>query len=277
MSRLLVPAFCALTLVAVPVRADDPKPAKRVDALEEVLSRLEQEVVLKEGANVNEIPLLELLQDFSKRHQITFVINEETFLAHGLPDAKEMKAKLAATGLRGLKLRQFLTLTLDSMGATYLIKNDTIEIVPVGHAQKVTKSAPKLVLDDNLPGQGEAPRLVHPLVSAVIKEKPLNEAVAKLAEMYDLTVVVCPQAGDARTGFVTARLLNVPADKALDLLALQADLRVVRRGASFLITSKDHANELFGEGLEKERQKAELKKLKESPAKPPVPPAPPEK
>lgn len=277
MSRLLVPAFCALVLVLVPVRADDPKPAKRADPLEELLSRLEQEAVVKEGVAVNEIPLFELLQDFSKRHQLTFVINEEVFQVHGLPDAKESKPKLAATGLRGLTVRQFLALVLDSMGATYLIKNDRLEIVPVGHAQKVTKSAPKLVVDDNTPQQGEAPRLEHPLVSAVIKEKPLNETVAKLAEMYDLTVVVCPQAGDARTGFVTARLLNVPADRALDLLAVQADLRVVRRGASFLITSKDHANELFGEGLEKERQKAELKKLKESPAKQPVPPAPPEK
>ena len=109
-------------------------------------------------------------------------------------------------------------------------------------------------------------------MSAVFKEKPLNEAVAKIAEMYDLTVVVSPQAGDAKTGFVTARLLNVPADKALELLALQCDLRVVRRGNAFLITSKDQANELFNEKLDKERQKIEMQKLREAPAKPPEKP-----
>jgi hypothetical protein len=109
-------------------------------------------------------------------------------------------------------------------------------------------------------------------VSAVVKEKPLNEVVAKIAEMYDLTVVVAPQAGDAKTGFVNARLLNTPADKALELLALQCDLRVVRRGSAFLITSRDQANELFGEKLDKERQLIEVQKLREAPAKPPAPP-----
>jgi hypothetical protein len=276
MSRLLV-LVCALALTATPALAGDPKPAKRADPTEALLDVLEQEFQFKDGANINEIPLFELLQDLAKRHGITFVINEESFQTHGLPDAKEMKPKVAATGLRGLKLRQFLALSLDSMGAAYLIKNSTIEIVPIAHAQKVTKSAPKLELDGNIPQMGEAPRLVEPLVSAVIKEKPLNETVAKLAEMYDLTVVVCPQSGDARTGFVSARLLNVPADKSLELLALQADLRVVRRGTAYLITSKDHANELFNEKLDKERQKVELQKLKEAPAKPPAPAPVPEK
>jgi hypothetical protein len=51
-------------------------------------------------------------------------------------------------------------------------------------------------------------------------------------------------------------------------------LRVVRRGNAFLITSRDHANELFGEKLEKQRQLIEIQKLREAPAKPPAPPAP---
>jgi hypothetical protein len=55
----------------------------------------------------------------------------------------------------------------------------------------------------------------------------------------------------------------MPAEKALELLTLQADLRVVRRGTAFLITSKDHANEIFGEELEKERQRIELQKFRE--------------
>ena len=108
-------------------------------------------------------------------------------------------------------------------------------------------------------------------MSAVIKEKPLNEAVALLAERYDLTVVVSPQAGDAKTGFVTARILNVPAADALELLAVQSDLRVVRKGTAFLITSRDHANELFGEKMEKERQKIELDKFRAAPPPRPQP------
>jgi type II secretory pathway component HofQ len=115
----------------------------------------------------------------------------------------------------------------------------------------------------------------EPLVSLAVKEKPLNETVALIAERYDLTVVVSPQAGDARMGFVTVRLLNMPADKALELVALQADLRVVRKGKAYMITSRDHANDLFNERLEKERQKIEVKKLRAEVGQP-QPPKPPE-
>jgi hypothetical protein len=238
-----------------------------VDWAATILSTLENEVNLGDK-NINEIPLFELLQDLSKRHGLTFVINENSFKAAGQQNIKEEKPNITATQLRGLHLHQFLRVVLDSTGATYLIKDSTIEIVSIAHAAKVTKAAVSQEEDGRV-------RLNEPLVSAVYKEKPLNEVVAEIAKMYDLTAVVSPQAGDARTGFVTARLLNVPADKALELLALQCDLRVVRRGTTFLITGKDHANELFDEGLEKERRKIELQKLRE--AKPPIPPAAPEK
>jgi hypothetical protein len=247
----------------------DAKPAKKADPTEVLLTTLEQEFQLKEGANVNEIPLFELLQFISKQYSLTFVIDEESFKQFSQPNIKEEKPKFASTQLRGLTIRQFLTVTLESMGGTYLVKGNAIEIVPLQRAARVTKAGLSTE-------EGDRVRLNEPLVSAIFKEKPLNEAVAKIAEMYDLTVVVSPQAGDAKTGFVTARLLNVPADKAIELLALQCDLRVVRRGNAFLITSRDHANELFGEKLEKERQLIEIQKLREAPAKPPAPP-PPEK
>lgn len=267
MSRFSVLALvcaCGL-LLTTSAPADDPKPAKKADKVERILDTLAQEVAFKEGANINDIPLFELLTYLSKTHDFTFLILEEEFKIVDHPSIKEDKPKLAAALVRGLSVHQILTRTLDSMGATYLVKNGLIEIVPVSHAAKVTKS---LTRQD----QSGRERLNEPLVSAIFKEKPLNEAAAKIAEMYDLTVVVAPQAGDARTGFVSARLLNVPADKALELLALQADLRVVRRGAAYLITSKEHAIELFNEKLDKERQLIELEKFREAPVKPPVPP-----
>jgi type II secretory pathway component GspD/PulD (secretin) len=285
MSRFwLLALACAggLALTTTPAFADDPKPVKKPDQkanpTETILAALASEVQFKEGINVNEVPLFELLLDFTRRYEVTFVILDESFKAEGQPNIREEKPKFAATQIRGMTLHQFLSTTLDSMGATYLVRNNTIEIVPIAHAAKVTKATVKLKLDKNVPQIGEAPRLSEPLVSAVFKEKPLNEAVAKVAEMYDLTVVVSPQAGDAKTGFVNARLLNMPADKALELLAVQADLRVVRRGTAFLITSKEHANELFNEKLDKERQLIEIQKMREAPAKP-LPPAekPPEK
>jgi hypothetical protein len=73
-------------------------------------------------------------------------------------------------------------------------------------------------------------------------------------------------------------MLNVPADKALELLAVQCDLRVLRKGNTFLITSRDHANDLFNERQERERQKIETERLRGEIGQPrlPIPPVPPE-
>jgi type II secretory pathway component GspD/PulD (secretin) len=269
MSRFwMLACACAagLALTAAPARAENPAPpAKKTekgDPTEQLLAKLEQESQLREGININEVPLIELLHDFSKRYGVTFVINTDAFKAVGLPDVGEAKPTALATQLRGLPLRQVLNLTLESMGATYLVRRNTIEIVPVHFAAKLTKSA-------TTEGEDSRPHLNEPLVSVIFKEKPLNEAVAKVAEMYDLTITVATQAGDAKAGFVTARILNQPADKAIELLALQCDLRVVRRGTAYMLTSKDHANELFGEKLDKERQKIEVEQLRRGTAKPP--------
>lgn len=263
-----------LALVATPLPADDnkpagpkPAPAKKADPTEHVLATLSVEASLKEGTNVNETSLGELLFDLGKRHAVNFVMNDQSFKA-ARGDTfviSEQKPKLQATGFAGMTVHQFLATALDDMSATYLVRNGAIEIVPVEYAAKLTKSG----IDQTEDGHG---RLNEPLVSAIVKEKPLNEVVAKIAEMYDLTVIVGPQAADAKAGFVTARLLNVPADKAIELLALQCDLRVVRRGTAYYLTGRDHATELFAEKLDKERQKIEIEKMREAPAKPPAPP-----
>jgi hypothetical protein len=271
MSKLLTACALALALVAVPgaARAADKEPAKH-DALERVLAVLEKEVRLPADADVTEVSLFEIVQHLSKTHDLAFVINEKSFDTN--PNIKETKPKVTATSLRGMHARDFLNHTLSSMNATFLVRRDHIEIVSVEHAAKETKSQIRAT-----DGETRRESLGAPLISTIIKEKPLNEAVAKLAEIYDLNVIVSPQAGDARTGFVSARLLNVPADKALELLALQADLRVVKKGNAFVLTSKEHAEGMFNEKLDRERQKIELEKFREAPAAPPapMPPAPP--
>ena len=135
---------------------------------------------------------------------------------------------------------------LNSVQATYLVKGKLIEIVPLASATSENE-------DGSI--------VAGPLVTAVFKEKQLCEAIAQIGERFDLTVVVSPQAGEAKVGLVTARLLNVPAEQALELLAVQADLRVVRKSAAFLITSRDHADAMFNEQVEKKRAMIELERL----------------
>ncbi len=250
------------TLVVAQVFAF-PAVAAAEDPLADLLQKLHSEEVLIEG-NINDIPHFELLQKLSARHKMSFVINEEAFRAVSVNDIKDKKPNLAATQLRGLTVHDFLTKILNSMGATYMVRGKVVEIVPPSYAARVTKSS----VVENEDG---IKWLTEPLVSAVIKEKPLNEAVAQIAERFDLTVVVSPQAGDAKAGFVTARLLNVPADKALELLAVQSDLRVVRKGTAFLITSRDHSEGMFAEQMERERAKIELEKFRKAPLPKPEP------
>jgi hypothetical protein len=263
---MLIACALALALVAVPTsaRAADIKPPAKKDALEALLAALDAEVQLPEGHDMNEMPLFEALQQLGKAHNLTFVINERSFEDKAI---KEKKPNVIAPNLRGIALRDVLNVTLGSMKATFLVRRDRIEIVSLAHAAAETKSQ----FDGFDGGEEGNVWLRYPLVSAVVKEKPLNETVAKLAETYELNVIVLPQAGDARTAFVSARLMNVPADKALELLALQADLRVVKKGNAFVLTSKEHADGLFNEKQDRERQKIELEKFREAPPAPPKP------
>jgi tetratricopeptide (TPR) repeat protein len=119
-----------------------PSPSATQKQLKSIIEG--QEVQLKEGANITEIPLFELLQDLSKRHQVTFIIMEEYFVAEMIMNIKDAKAKLTATQLRGLKLGNFLDIVLASMNATYIVRPDYIEITTFNRRleEKVTRVFP---------------------------------------------------------------------------------------------------------------------------------------
>lgn len=107
-------------------------------------SLLENTEVVPPAGNINDIPLFELLQDLSKKHQITFVIMEEYFKADGQANIKEEKPKLASTALRGLKLGNFLDIVLLSMNATFIVRPDYVEITTFNRRleEKVTRVFP---------------------------------------------------------------------------------------------------------------------------------------
>jgi len=259
-----VRSLFALTLgfafVASPAFAADPV-AKKPDPTVALLERLGKPTDIEQPI---EMPLVEFAEYLTQKFGVTALINEKAFKTFGVTDPKETRIKVAAR--KGLPLNVVLRHALDEIDATFLVRRAHIEIVPTAFAARETKNH----VGEEM-GEG---RLKEPLVSVIFKEKAFNEAIAELAEENDLTVIVAPQSGDARMGFVTARLLNIPADVALELLALQCDLRVIRKGNAFLITSRDHANELFGERLEKEKQQIEVEKLREAPAIAPEPPKP---
>lgn len=228
--------------------ADDRKESKAApaDPTAELLAKLRQPVTLPAG----EMSLAEFAAAVEKATGVGVAINERAFSTDGENgDPAELPVRPAR--FKGATAADVLRHTVARHGATFVVRRTHVEILPLAAARREAK------LSTGTDGNGD-PIEPAPLVSAVFKEKPVNEALAELAAEHDLTVVVAPQAGDHKTTCVSARLLNVPADKAVELLAVQADLRVVRRGAAFLVTSKDHAEQLFNERMDREQRKIEL-------------------
>lgn len=237
MSRLLLVA-AVLVLAPAFAAAQDKK-----DPLADLLAKLRKPADLMPGQNVN---LGDLKDMINEKYGVPVLINNTAFAAAVGENPAGFQIDLPK--VKGLPLGALLRSILAERDATFLVRKTHIEIVPIAVAAKEAKVAP------NEDGTITLPTLV----SAIYKEKPVNEALADLAEEHDLTITVAPQAADNKAAFVNARLLNVPADKAIEMLALQADLRVIRKGNAFLVTSKDHEQDLFNQKLERTKQKKEV-------------------
>ena len=254
----MIARFAVVVVVAVAagvswsVMADEQ--AKKPDPTADLLAKLRKPAELPRD---QEMPITEFA-DLLDKAGVSVVVHAD--VTNDGPNTGPVKTPRA----RSLPLAAAIRHTLAPREATFLVRKGYIEIVPVSLAIKEVKQVSD---EDN--------RLTEPLVSVIYKEKPLNEALADLAEEYDLSIVVAPQAGDNKTGFVTVRLLNIPADKAIEMIALQADLRVVRSANGFFVTGKDHANDISNEKFEREQRLADLDRSRLLPLQPPAPvPAP---
>lgn len=138
-----------------------PNPSETQKSLKNTLENVE--VQLKEGTNINDLPLFELLQDLAKRYNVSFVILEQAFEAG--TNIKEKKPNLAATQLRGLKLGNFLDIVLLSMNATYIVRPDYIEITSFDKRleEKVTRVFPVADLAIPIPNAVSQSQLINQL------------------------------------------------------------------------------------------------------------------
>lgn len=242
----------AATLHRVAV-ADEPKAGKAApaDPTAQLLAKLRQPITLPAA---DELQLSEFVAVVEKATGVPVTINTTAFRdegENGDPEGQPVRVTASKKLAGSVVLRH----TLGRQGWTYLVRRDHVEIVPTSFALKESRQPAKT--DAN----GDAVA-AQPLVSAVVKNVPLEAALEDLAADHDLTVILSPKAGDQKAAFVTARLLNVPADKAVELLALQADLRVVRRGPAFLVTTPEHRDQLNAERNDAERQRIELENLR---------------
>ena len=217
------------------------------DSVADTVAKLRQP--LKLNVELDGMALRDLIGIVEKDHKLKFIVNENQFKSAGEASIRDKKLTLRQT-VCGIRVSKALDLMLDNIGAQYIVRKDLIEIVPLMEGVHVVR------------------------ITGIYKERPLNEVLAEIADDCDTTILVAPQTGDARMMFINARLLNVPLESALELLAVQADLRVVKRKNAYLITGKDHANELTEEAHNTAMRKIELEGLRAgNPPKPAPAPA----
>jgi hypothetical protein len=218
-----------------------PQPGKGVDSAAKMLSVLHGQRVRYEK-ELRDTTLADFLADLARRYDLTFVVMEEAFKAEDVPNVLEMKPNLAvAPKIEGLSLHRFLTLVLKNVGAAYLVREDYIEITTRQAAQKeagLTEAIEEAMNNPDDPGGviRAQYRLNLPLVCVVVENEPLDAVITNLARAYDLNVVIHPDARKLMKDIrVSERLLNVPADTALEVLAGLADQGVMRKGNTFRV------------------------------------------
>ncbi len=188
--------------------------------------------------------LADVLDHLAKKYDITFDVNEKAFKFENVQDI----LKTDVTPVRPMRnvrldtvLRKLLGLVPVGSGATYILRDDLVEITT------------NTFVGAEVWGNFKGPQL--PLVWATLDKVPLEEALKDLAEQADFNVLLDNRAGEKGKTPVTARLRNTPLDTAVRLLADMADLRPVHLDNVLYVTTKENAAEAEAR-LEKEKKEA---------------------
>jgi hypothetical protein len=178
--------------------------------------------------------LWDALEILSELYHVPFEFNFRAFKYDGFADPDhcviaEDKPLPAAKNIRLEVLLKQILERIPVPGATFLVRRECLQIT--------TETFVKLEVWGTYPG----PYL--PLVHLRIDKLPLNDALSQLASQAGVNLVYN---GGAHTAFarVSARLANVPADTAAEMLAIQVDLCVVYRDNVLIVTTPKRAASL---------------------------------
>jgi len=149
-------------------------------------------------------------------------------------DAERKQIKIP-NRLVGVSLATVLRIICDQIDAAYVVRPNYIEIVPIQTLRQ----------ELNYPN-GSARELLS-LAVGFYDKVPLHKALKDLGERYSRNVVLSPLAEKELENSISARLLNVPFDIAMETLADMADLKVVRNANVFFVTTKEQAATLVAE------------------------------
>jgi hypothetical protein len=224
-----------------PAQAESPAVGIKAGRVQSIVAALQEEQVSYDKDLVTP-PLPEVLGDLAKMYNVQFITERSAFeQPAALDDSRAVK--LGTSRLDGLTLHSFLQLYLRSLSVpnvTYLVRDGYIEITTLESALK------QAAFDEAIEEAGSfvtptaldlaKARLKLPLVCVVVENRTVKEVFDTLANVYGLNIMIDTAAREQMKTRLTERLLNVPADTAIELLAKQAGLHVVRKGNVFRVT-----------------------------------------
>jgi hypothetical protein len=217
-------SFCFLLLVAAPVAASGPT---------EIITKLNKTVSLKEPIDA---ALDLVLTEMAEQHGLTgkVILDTQAFKAAGIEDVRAAMVKLDK--LADVKLATVLAALLKQVDGCYLVKDTHIVIT--------SRAARRAELGEKDEDAEAAVRDAMPLVRMTFTETPIRKIVEELAEKFDRTILIAPYLAERGDALVTAKLVNVPLDHAVELLADMAELALIKRGNALYVTSRERAKEM---------------------------------
>jgi hypothetical protein len=244
-----------------------PTPARAKERSDELAEALGRTVKIA-GFEDPKTTLVDLLDQLSKRFDLTFDVNEKAFNSEMLPDV--LKSEVLQQGripemnaTLGMILKKVLARVPVPSGATYVIRREAIEITTV-------EALRKEIWGEDYRGP------LLPLVRSNFEKLPLQDALRELSQQAEYNIVLDSSvAEEAAKTPVTAKLRNAPLDTAVRLLADMADLRAVQAANVLYVTTPDKAEALRARlKAEQPKPAPEAAKPAEKPAKDTAAPAP---
>ena len=226
----LAVGYCA---TAAPVPKEDPQPKDLW-----IGDRLQKTIEMPEFDDPK-TTLKDALDLLTRKSDVAFTINHRAFRQNGSAENVDefeiasprpmpvMKGSLSAI------LREILQRVGTDDEATFLIRGDRIEILP-GSAMMREIYGLEIAVAPNAPA-------IFPIVHLKATDRPLRDLLRQVSDQADVNILVDPRCGDKGKADLTVKLVNAPADTAVEVLADMAGLEMVHQRNVLYVTSPENA------------------------------------
>ncbi len=260
---MLIRAFALLMLCAAlgPVRAAAPHPKVEVKAAPrseirkgpaasiDVLALYLQRSVGFEEIDDPKATLRDCLNLLQTKYAIPvkFQYNEAAFRADGEGDKSPAGHLFGKFEGGEMSVEAYLRTLLGRVelgsGAVFLLRHGHIEITTENAVRRELR-LPAVVRQEGRPLERLPPLLPY----MKFTDESLEDACAEIAEKAGVSVVIDPRVKEKAATKVPCRLINIPLDTAVELVADMAGLAVARKANAYYVTTPENAARMKTKG-----------------------------